>query len=87
LQNEFQNANFEFISNKELDMSEESHPKAHISFEGPKLGQTAPTVTITGVPTEELKRPEKIMKLMELLELPEGTNARIVYSTSDVIVR
>lgn len=68
-------------------MSETHHPKTHISFEGSKVGGSAPTITITGMPTDQLKRPEKILKLMEILELPEGTNARIVYSTDDVIVR
>jgi hypothetical protein len=61
--------------------------KAHITFEGPKVGSTAPTITITGVSADQLKRPEKIMKLMDFLELPQGTNARIVYSADDVIVR
>lgn len=68
-------------------MTDANHPKAHITFEGPKVGATGPTITITGVGADQLKRPEKIMKLMDFLELPEGTNARIVYSADDVIVR
>jgi hypothetical protein len=68
-------------------MTDMQHPKAHITFEGPKAGKETPTVTITGLSADQLKRPEKIMKLMEFLELPAGTNARIVYSAVDVIVR
>lgn len=61
--------------------------KAHITFEGPNLPGDTPTVTITGLPAGHVNRPERILKLMELLELPKGTNARIVYSVEDVIVR
>jgi hypothetical protein len=68
-------------------MSDTQHPKAHISFEGPRVGKTAPTITITGMAADQLKRPEKILKLMDFLELPEGTNARIIYSADDVVVR
>lgn len=66
-------------------MSDEK--KVQISFEGPGIAKDTPTVTITGLAADHVNRPERIMKLMELLELPEGTNARIVYSASDVIVR
>ena len=68
-------------------MSDTQHPKAHITFEGPGVGKTAPTITITGLAADHLKRPEKIMKLMDFLELPVGTNARIIYSADEVIVR
>jgi hypothetical protein len=68
-------------------VSDTQHPKAHITFEGPQVGKTAPTVTITGIAADQLKHPDKIMKLMDFLELPKGTNARIIYSADDVIVR
>ena len=65
----------------------EIESKLHITFEGPNLPREVPKVTITGISSEHINRPERILKLMELLELPEGTNARIIYSASDVIVR
>jgi hypothetical protein len=71
----------------EVSMADTEHPKAHITFEGPKIGKGTPAVTISGVAAKDMSRPEKIKKLMDLLELPEGTNARVVYSTDDVIVR
>jgi hypothetical protein len=61
--------------------------KAQITFEGPHLPPEPPTVTITGFLPEHINRPERIRKLMDLLDLPEGTNARVVYSAEDVIVR
>ncbi|WP_085035844.1 hypothetical protein [Ensifer aridi] len=61
--------------------------KIQIFFEGPANAKNTPTVTITGLAADHVNRPERILKLMELLELPDGTNARIVYSASDVIVR
>lgn len=65
----------------------EKESKTQISFEGPNLPSESPTVTIKGLPSEHVNRPERILKLMELLELPEGTNARIIYTAEDVIVR
>jgi hypothetical protein len=63
------------------------HGNLQITFEVPSQQDDAPTLTITGLPMEHINRPERILKLMDLLELPEGTNARIVYSAEDVIVR
>lgn len=44
-------------------------------------------VTITGVPSGLINAPDKILQLMDLLELPEGTNATVTVSTAVVIVR
>jgi hypothetical protein len=68
-------------------MSEKKHPRTDIVFEEPGIKGEAPTISINGVPSDQLKRREKILKLMDLLELPEGTNARVVFSAEDVIVR
>lgn len=57
-----------------------------IRFES-KGAARLPTLTISGIASELINRPEKIQQLMDLLELPEGTDARIVYSAGDVIVR
>jgi hypothetical protein len=68
-------------------MSEKSHPVTHINFEGPGLKGDGPSLSIAGIPSDHLKRPEKIRKLMELLDLPEGTKAQIISTVSDVVVR
>ena len=68
-------------------MSEKRHPRTDIVFEGPGIKGDAPTISVTGIPNDQLKRKEKILQLMDLLELPKGTNARIVFSAEDVIVR
>jgi hypothetical protein len=58
-----------------------------IRFESKGAAAQLPTLTITGIKSELINRPEKIQQLMDLLELPEGTDARIVYSAGDVVVR
>lgn len=42
---------------------------------------------LSGVSAEMLSRPERIRQVMELLGLPEGTVARVIHTTEDVIVR
>ncbi|MBP1495712.1 hypothetical protein J8Z69_15560 [Acinetobacter nosocomialis] len=44
-------------------------------------------VHLTGLSVDILSRPEQIRKVMELLGMPEGTVARILHTTEDVIVR
>lgn len=61
--------------------------QVHVTFEGPNVPKDAPKVTITGLPSDQINRPERILKLMDLLELPEGTNARLVYTTVDNVIR
>lgn len=58
-----------------------------ISFESAGGGEAAPSLTIAGVKSDIVNQPEKIMQLMDILELPKGTNARILYSASDVVAR
>lgn len=49
--------------------------------------QDAQEVRLTGVSPDILSRPEQIRKVMELLGMPEGTVARVLHTTEDVIVR
>jgi len=49
--------------------------------------QAVQEVRLTGISTDVLSRPEQIRKVMELLGMPEGTLARILHTTEDVIVR
>ncbi len=44
-------------------------------------------VRLTGISPDFLTRPEQIRKVMELLNLPQGTVARFLHTTEDVIVR
>lgn len=47
----------------------------------------AQEIRLTGLSPDVLSRPEQIRKVMELLGMPEGTVARILHTTEDVIVR
>jgi len=58
-----------------------------ITFESKDQTSAVPSITLSGISLDECGRIEKIKKLMDLLELPEGTNARVIYTGSDVIVR
>ncbi len=49
--------------------------------------QDAQEVRLTGISPDILSRPEQIRKVMELLGMPEGTEARILHTIEDVIVR
>ena len=49
--------------------------------------QPTEEVRLTGVSPDVLSRPEQIRKVMELLGMPEGTVARVLHTTEDVIVR
>jgi hypothetical protein len=77
---------FEKYDMGDRNMSEKEHPKTIITFDSPSKAST-PTISITGVTADYVKRPEKIRQLMEILDLPEGTKARIISSVEDVIVR
>jgi hypothetical protein len=68
-----------------MEASSEGH--AEIAFEHPRGKEHEPALKLSGVSAELARSPEKIRQLMELLELPEGTNARVTVATSSVIVR
>lgn len=68
-----------------MDPESESH--AEIRFEHPEGTGSEPQLKLSGVPTELARSPEKIRQLMELLDLPKGTNARVTVATSSVIIR
>ena len=67
----------------------ESKPEGHaeIAFERPREAAHEPAVKLTGVPAEVARSPEKIRQLMDLLELPDGTSARVTIPATSVIVR
>lgn len=58
----------------------------HFEVKGESANEI-PKIVVSGISAEALRQPEKIRQLMELLELPEGTNARILLTIGDVIVR
>ena len=66
-------------------MSSEKHPTTYVEIEG--THGTALTISVGGASASVLKNPEKIRQIMEILELPEGTTARIISVAGDVIVR
>lgn len=49
--------------------------------------KAAPQIKLTGVDPELLRDPQRIRKIMEALDLPEGTKARVAYFGDDVVVR
>ena len=71
----------------EVVMTKEPSESIEVSFEARESTEEGPKLLISGVDADVLRQPEKIRQLMDLLELPEGTNARLVFTTMDVIVR
>jgi len=61
--------------------------KANVTFASKDGKEVGLTLHVSGVSPEILKQPDKIKKIMDILELPAGTNARLVYQAEDVIVR
>ena len=59
---------------------------ADIEFE-PREGGATSKVKISGIPADMFNAPEKVRELMDLLELPEGTNATVRVTISSAIVR
>lgn len=66
-------------------MSSHKHPTTYVEIESPQ--GAAVTISVGGASAGVLKNPEKIRQIMEVLELPEGTTARIISVAGDVIVR
>lgn len=58
-------------------------PRTEISFQTKGVEQAS--LTIEGADLS--KAPDKIRQLMDVLELPKGTNATVTLIASDVIVR
>ena len=48
---------------------------------------TQASLTIKGLPHDLQTSPEKIRKVLEILELPEGIKVEIVFQASSIIVR
>lgn len=59
---------------------------AEIEFEAPDA-TAASSIRISGIPADLFNAPEKVRELMDLLELPEGTNANVRVTISSAIVR
>lgn len=61
--------------------------KADLSFTSKDGNEVGLTLHVSGVSPDILKQGDKIKQIMDILELPPGTNARLVYQADDVIVR
>ena len=61
--------------------------KADVTFTSTDGKDVGLTLHVSGLSPEILKQGDKIKKIMDILELPPGTNARLVYQADDVIVR
>lgn len=61
--------------------------KTDVTFTSKDGDAVGLTLHICGVSPEVLKQGDKIKKIMDILELPPGTNAKLVYQADDVIVR
>ena len=59
---------------------------AKIEFRA-RSGEAPITLCLTKATAELHKSPERIRKIMELLELPEGAVATVVVSASSTVVR
>ncbi|RNJ48033.1 hypothetical protein [Methylocystis hirsuta] len=69
-----------------MSTNDRNDSETQICFEGPGVAD-ATTLAIKGIKPELINRPEKILQLMDVLDLPKGTKARVMYTTTDVIVR
>lgn len=68
-------------------MAEESVIQTEIVFESTGKRKGGPqTLTISG-PTDLRNAPEKVLQLMDLLELPKGTKATIKVTAASSVVR
>jgi hypothetical protein len=68
-------------------MSSEKPPTTYVEIETPDADTVSVSISVSGHNSALLKKPEMIRKIMEVLELPAGTRARIVSVAGDVIVR
>jgi hypothetical protein len=64
-----------------------SSSKTDVTFTSKDGDEVGLSLHICGVSPEILKQGDKIKKIMDILELPPGTNANLVYQAADVIVR
>lgn len=68
-------------------MADEKVLQTEIVFEGTgKRKAESQTLTISG-PTDLRNAPEKILQLMDLLELPKGTKATVKVTAASSVVR
>jgi hypothetical protein len=68
-------------------MVQEKVIQTEIVFEGTGKKKPEPqTLTISG-PTDLRNAPEKILQLMDLLELPKGTKATVKVTAASSVVR
>jgi hypothetical protein len=66
---------------------ERDRQTAEISFERAEGDADPAAMTVTGISEELLTSEDRIRQLMEVLDLPEGTTARVTVRASTVIVR
>ncbi len=68
-----------------MDERKQEGEVGDVAFDVP--GREAGNVKLTGISEEVLRSPEKIKQLMDVLELPEGTNALVSIKVTSAIVR
>lgn len=68
-------------------MTAEKGGKSGVSIDFDTKGKSTSSITVTGVDEKLLRDPSRVRKLMELLDLPKGTNARLRAVGAEVIVR
>lgn len=61
--------------------------KSDVLVEFDVSSSATPLIKLSGVDPDLLRDPERVRKIMEVLDLPEGTKARVAYYGHDVIVR
>ena len=69
-------------------MTKSKSVKTEVVFSAKNQGNAAlPEIRLIGVSPDVLSRPEEIRKIMEVLNLPKGTVARVLHTMEDVIIR
>ena len=68
-------------------MEKQTVHRAELKFEHQQAGTKGPLLTIEGANIELASNPEKVLQLMDLLDLPKGTRATVTVTASTSVVR
>jgi len=63
------------------------HTTAEIVFRPKDASEPAVTMTLTGIAAAIHNKPEELRRIMEMLNLPEGTTATVTVKVSTTMVR
>jgi hypothetical protein len=68
-------------------MEKQTVHRAELKFEHDQAGTKGPVLTIEGADIDLASNPEKVLQLMDMLNLPKGSRATVTVTASTSIVR